>query len=164
MFFVRGYFIYAVICQRMNSLAAGECVDFCIQQVYYRRLITPTEMGASMEQDRPTNHADFHPGLKKIRQRRLLLWAVIFGYLPAMMIALNSANYRTWVTVAFVGWIVSLIAVVVVVCIVRCPRCGEYFHTNGPTFLPLRRCLHCTLHVKADKRPPEPGQPLTSDP
>ncbi len=109
-----------------------------------------------MEQDRPTNDPDYHGGLKKIRQRRLLLWAVIAAYLPAMMIALQSAHVRTWVTIAFVGWLVLLIVAVVLCCIVRCPRCGQCFHTNGPTFLPFRRCLHCGLHVKADKRPPEP--------
>lgn len=108
-----------------------------------------------MEQDRPTNHPDYHLGLKKIRRRRLLLWTVIIAYLPAMMFALQSSNVRTWVTIAFVGWIVSLIAAVVLCCIVRCPRCGECFHTNGPTFLPFRRCLHCGLHINADNRPPE---------
>lgn len=113
-----------------------------------------------MEPSKPTNHIDFKPGLKNIRRRRLILWMVIFAYLPAMMIALDSPDYRTWATVVFVSWIVVLILSVGFACLARCPRCGELFHTHGPTFLPLRRCLHCALHVNADKRPPEMDSPM----
>ena len=112
-----------------------------------------------MECSKPTNHSDYQPGLKKIRFRRRILWLVIGVYLPAMTIALGSSNYRTWSTVVFISWIVLLILVVGFACLIRCPRCGEQFHTHGPTFLPLRRCLHCALHVNADKRAPEKEPP-----
>ncbi len=100
--------------------------------------------------------AEYAPKLKKIRQRRIFLWVVIAAYLPAMMVALESPNYKTWASVVFGCWLVLLIIAVAFACVIRCPRCGECFHTHGPTFLPFRRCLHCALHVNADKRPPEP--------
>ncbi|MFO7577129.1 MAG: hypothetical protein R6W66_05325 [Pelovirga sp.] len=112
-----------------------------------------------MEENNSKDPTEYRPGLTKIRKRRLVLWMVIVAYVPAMMLALESPNYRTWVTVVFSSWIVLLVIAVAFACIVRCPRCGEQFHTHGPTFLPLRRCLHCALHVNADKRDPEPDPP-----
>jgi hypothetical protein len=112
-----------------------------------------------MAQQPPVDPREYREGLKKVRQRRLWLWLVIIVYLPAMMIALRQPNYKTWAALAFCIWIVLLIIVVAFACLVRCPRCGECFHTHGPTFLPLRRCLHCSLHVNADKRPPEEPPP-----
>lgn len=108
-----------------------------------------------METQPQPDPKSYAAGLKKIRQRRLLLWLVISAYLPAMAIALDSPDYRTWAATVFVSWVVLLIVVVAYACLARCPRCSELFHTHGPTFLPLRRCLHCALHVNADKRPPE---------
>lgn len=112
-----------------------------------------------MEEHTTTDPADYAPGLKKVRSRRWFLWLVIIIYLPAMMVALDSPNYKTWVTFVFGTWVVLLIIAVVFACIVRCPRCGECFHTHGPTFLPFRRCLHCALHINADKRGPEKSTP-----
>ncbi len=112
-----------------------------------------------MEETQPTDPIEYRSALKKIRKRRWYLWIVILAYLPAMMLALDSPDYKTWVTIAFATWIIILIFTVVLACLARCPRCGECFHTHGPTFLPFRRCLHCALHVNADKRPPEPEPP-----
>ena len=112
-----------------------------------------------MTENQPTDPIEYQPGLKKIRKRRRVLWLVVFAYLPAMMLALDSPNYKTWVTFVFISWIIILITAVVFACIVRCPRCGECFHTHGPTFLPFRRCLHCALHVNADKRAAEAEPP-----
>ncbi|PLX97047.1 MAG: hypothetical protein C0622_13740 [Desulfuromonas sp.] len=112
-----------------------------------------------MDEYKPTNSPDYIPGLKKVRSRRLFLWLVIIVYLPAMMLALDSPDYKTWVAVVFVTWLVLLIVAVAFACLVRCPRCGNCFHTHGPTFLPFRRCLHCSLHVNADKRAPEEHSP-----
>lgn len=105
-----------------------------------------------MDAHGPTNMKMYGPGLKRVRFRRLLLWVVILIYLPAMVLALDSADYRRWATIVFASWIILLIVAVTIACLARCPRCGELFHTQGPTFLPLRRCLHCSLHIKADKR------------
>ncbi len=108
-----------------------------------------------MEEHTPTDPREYASGLKKIRKRRRYLWLVIMVYLPAMMVALESPNYRTWAAVVFSVWIVLLIIAVAFACVIRCPRCGECFHTHGPTFLPFRRCLHCALHINADKKAPE---------
>jgi len=112
-----------------------------------------------MEEHKPVDPIEYQPGLKKIRKRRWFLWAIIFAYLPAMMVALDSPNYRARATFVFAVWIVLLITAVVFACIARCPRCDECFHTHGPTFLPFRRCLHCALHVNADKRAAEAESP-----
>ena len=112
-----------------------------------------------MEENNPIDPVEYRPDLQKIRKRRWCLWIIIVAYLPAMVVALDSPDYRTWVTIVFATWIVLLIIAVVFACIVRCPRCGECFHTHGPTFLPFRRCLHCSLHINADKRAAEPEPP-----
>ncbi len=112
-------------------------------------------MSAEHEQDQN----NYHDGLKKVRSRRRWLWLVIGVYLPAMMWALDSPDYKTRAIAVFFTWLIALIIAVGFACLVRCPRCGEYFHTHGPTFLPFRRCLHCALHVNADKRAPEAPPP-----
>lgn len=108
-----------------------------------------------MQENSPTDPSKYTPDLNKIRKRRWFLWLVILAYLPSMMLALDAPDYKTWVTIVFVAWIILLIIAVAFACVVRCPRCGECFHTHGPTFLPFRRCLHCALHINADKRAPE---------
>lgn len=112
-----------------------------------------------MEETNPIDPIEYRSSLQKIRKRRWFLWSVIIVYLPAMKVALDSPDYKTWVTIVFATWIVVLIIAVVFACIARCPRCGECFHTHGPTFLPFRRCLHCALHVNADKRAAEAESP-----
>jgi len=112
-----------------------------------------------MTEATPTDPTEYKTGLQKIRKRRWCLWLIIIAYLPSMMVALDSSDYKTWVTVVFASWIFLLIVAVVFACLVRCPRCGNCFHTHGPTFLPFRRCLHCALHVNADKRPHETEPP-----
>lgn len=91
------------------------------------------------------------PGLSKVRQRRVLLWAAIGIYLPGLLIALQlglSSQAMTWL---FGVWVAVLCIAVGLATVVRCPRCGKQFHTNGPTFLPVRKCVHCGLHVCADR-------------
>ncbi len=107
----------------------------------------------------PEDPREYGPVLKKIRRRRLWLWLVIAVYLPAMKLALDSPDYRFWAGLVFWSWLVLLILAVGFACVMRCPRCGKLFHTHGPTFLPLRRCLHCALHINADKRSVEPPPP-----
>jgi hypothetical protein len=93
----------------------------------------------------------YHAGLKKVRLRRWLLWGVILAYLPAMMLALETPDAGKSAVTVFIIWIVFLCIAVGLACVVRCPRCGGSFHTHGPTFIPFRRCIHCCLHVNADK-------------
>lgn len=108
-----------------------------------------------MHDESPQDPRQYREQLQKIRARRRLLWLVILIYLPAMMFALHQPDYKTWAAAVFITWIILLIVAVALACVIRCPRCGECFHTHGPTFLPFRRCLHCALHVNADKRGPE---------
>ena len=112
-----------------------------------------------MDDNKLKESEDYSSGLIKIRKRRRYLWLIILVYLPAMKLALDSPDYKTWATVVFASWIILLVIAVAFACIIRCPRCGECFHTHGPTFLPFRRCLHCALHINADKRATEKNSP-----
>lgn len=96
--------------------------------------------------------ADFAPGLKIIRRRRWYLWALIALYLPLMLSLLDrGASFNTLAT-AFLSWFVAVFSIALYAAVARCPRCGNYFHMNGMTLLYLRKCLHCYLHLTADKR------------
>lgn len=91
-------------------------------------------------------------GLKKIRQRRWILWLTIAVYIPAMMVSLQSPGGWNTVVKVFIVWLVLLCIAVGLAVVVRCPNCGNCFHTHGPTFFPFRRCVHCSLHISADKK------------
>lgn len=90
-------------------------------------------------------------GLAKIRKCRWLLWGSIIGYIPGLFLALNLGLSRGTLTWLFGGWVGLLCLTVGLACIVKCPRCRQPFHTNGPTFLPVRKCVHCGLPVNADR-------------
>ena len=104
-----------------------------------------------MTEENEIDPRTFHAGLKKVRRRRWFLWGVILVYVPAMMLALESPSAGNVAVAVFVIWIVFLCIAVALACVVRCPRCGNCFHTHGPTFIPFRRCVHCCLHVNEDK-------------
>lgn len=119
-------------------------------------------MEAPLSEAGNENLADIHPGLVKVRQRRWILWATLIIYLPGMSLALYLQASGSLQGKLFVGWVVLLCIAVGLATVVVCPRCGKPFHTNGPTFLPVRRCVHCRLHLCADKLPPAapgPGEP-----
>ena len=105
-----------------------------------------------MDENPSKNPVDFGPGLRKIRQRRWFLWLTILIYLPAMMASLRFSGGMNMAVKVFIAWIILLFITVWFVATIRCPDCGNYFHTNGPTFFPARRCLHCGLHINADKK------------
>ncbi|MEJ2470699.1 MAG: hypothetical protein P8Y91_07065 [Desulfuromonadales bacterium] len=95
--------------------------------------------------------AELAAGLAKVRSRRWLLWLAILIYLPGLLVALElqaSSRTLTWL---FAAWILLLCVVVGLATVVKCPRCGKAYHTHGPTFLPLRRCVHCQLPINFDK-------------
>ena len=102
--------------------------------------------------DAATEAVDFGPGLRRVRRRRWYLWGVIVGYLPAMWLSLRFLTLSQTISTVFVGWFVLLFVAALVAAVARCPRCGNYFHLNGMTLLYLRRCLHCQLHVNADRQ------------
>ncbi|MBE0499938.1 MAG: hypothetical protein IBX47_00750 [Desulfuromonadales bacterium] len=98
-----------------------------------------------------TETVDLTAGLAKIRSRRWLMWLVIFSYVPGLLISLEmqaSSSIMGWL---FALWVLLLCIVIGLATVVCCPRCKKPFHTNGPTFLPVRKCVHCGLHLKADK-------------
>lgn len=91
-------------------------------------------------------------GLSGIRKRRWYFWSVILVYLPVMWLTLKiNPAFRVLATV-FVIWVILLIVVALISAAARCPRCGNYFHLHGMTLLYLRKCLHCQLHICADKQ------------
>jgi hypothetical protein len=105
-----------------------------------------------LDEKQPLELTDFGPGLGKIRKRRWFLWAVILVYMPAMYTTLRlTQSYKATATV-FVVWIILLIIFATVAACARCPRCGNYFHMHGMTLLFLRKCLHCQLHINADRK------------
>lgn len=91
-------------------------------------------------------------GLKRIRRRRWVLWSVALVYLPEMLITLKLTHSGFALGVVFVIWFVFLCYAVVPVAFSLCPRCGNYFHMKGLMPVYLRRCLHCGLHICADKK------------
>jgi len=95
---------------------------------------------------------DYGPGLRIIRKRRWLLWMEIIIYLPAMWGTMQISSAFHVIAIAFGIWFLLLWIVVGYSALARCPRCGNYFHMHGMTLLYLRKCLHCQLHLKADKR------------
>jgi len=90
-------------------------------------------------------------GLARIRRRRWCLWGLIAVYLPAIWLSLRLTRSDAATAVVFGVWFVLVIAASCVVAFSRCPRCGHHFHMNGPVPLWLRRCLHCELHLTADR-------------
>lgn len=98
---------------------------------------------------------DLHPRLAKVRQRRWILWITILIYVPGVLIAFEAGTSGGTLATLFGCWVALLCIAVGLATVVKCPRCGQPFHTNGPTFLPLRRCVHCGLTLNADKKPAE---------
>lgn len=95
---------------------------------------------------------EFEAGLRVIRRRRWYLWGVILVYLPAMWTTLQLTPSRRAVAAVFAVWFVLLLITATVSAIARCPRCGNYFHMHGMTLFYFRTCLHCQLHINADKK------------
>ncbi len=93
-------------------------------------------------------------GLRKVRKRRWFLWGLLLVYVPAIWLSLHLTHSDRITAVVFGVWLVVLIIAVFFVSTARCPRCGNYFHVYGMTPLYLRRCLHCKLHISADKKKP----------
>ena len=94
----------------------------------------------------------FRSGLTRIRRRRWILWGTLLGYLPAIWLSLRITRSDAATGVVFGVWFAVLLVASCTASFAACPRCGNYFHVHG--FVPLftRRCLHCGLHVCADKR------------
>lgn len=99
----------------------------------------------------PTS-AELANGLALIRRRRWYLWGAILIYLPLLKLTLMLSP-STKVALSVVGlWLLFSFTLAFVAALARCPRCGHYFHMHGPTLLFMRKCLHCQLHLCADRR------------
>lgn len=95
---------------------------------------------------------DFAPGLASVRRRRWLLWFVLIAYLPTMWTTQRITRSFQGSLPVFFCWIVLLILAAVISATARCPRCKNHFHVNGMVLMYLRKCLHCQLHISADKK------------
>lgn len=96
---------------------------------------------------------DYSRGLSKIRIRRKFFFGVILAYIPVMWLIHSVAPDNRTMFTAFGVWVVLLIITCLVSAITRCPRCGNLFHVHGMAMLYLRKCLHCQLHINADRVP-----------
>ena len=109
-----------------------------------------------MDDNQPIDASSFESGLTVIRRRRRLFFSTVAIYIPAMWaIHSISPTYRTMGTSIGI-WVVILVITMFRSAVCVCPRCGNFFHVNGMSLLYLRKCLHCQLHVNADKRPQIP--------
>lgn len=81
----------------------------------------------------------------------MLLWAILLLYLPGLLTALELGLSSGTMFNLFAFWVILLCFAVGLATVVKCPRCNQTYHTNGPTFLPVRKCLHCGLSLQADK-------------
>ncbi|MCM2263670.1 MAG: hypothetical protein NDI73_00600 [Desulfuromonadales bacterium] len=104
-----------------------------------------------MKIDYQTDPATISQGLVKVRKSRWILWSAIIIYVPGLVIALQLNLSTAAMTKLFGLWVVLLCVAVGLATVVKCPRCRNSFHTHGPTFLPVRKCVHCSLPVNADK-------------
>lgn len=96
--------------------------------------------------------AELTAGLNLIRRRRWYLWTALLIYLPMIKLTL-VLSHSTRVTLGAVGlWLLFTFTLAFVAALARCPRCGHYFHMHGPTLLFMRKCLHCQLHLCADRQ------------
>lgn len=115
-------------------------------------LPTVAAAGAAAETaERIDDPSPIRGGLARIRKRRWMLWSVIIIYLPAMWTTQKiTRSFHDSLPVFFL-WFLILLLATGFSALARCPRCGNYFHLNGITLLYLRKCLHCQLHLNADR-------------
>lgn len=100
-----------------------------------------------------TDPAAFKQAMALIRWRRKYFFATIILYMPLMWgVSKISPTFRS-MAISFGIWVAILFITALLSALARCPRCGHYFHMNGMSLLYLRRCLHCQLHVTADRNP-----------
>ena len=115
------------------------------------RVSVPIEPG-TMSADQPVDAdpASYTPGLNLLRRRRQYFFGVVLVYVPVMWLLHEFAP--RFMLKAFAVWVVMLVAAMAVSAVARCPRCGNCFHMHGMTLLYLRKCLHCQLHINADRQ------------
>ena len=111
----------------------------------------PGEMSGGETEEASVDVAEYGPALNQIRWRRQLFFGVVLIYVPAVWVihGISPTNKTMFTTIGI--WVVLLLITCLMSASARCPRCGNYFHVHGMSMLYLRRCLHCQLHINADK-------------
>lgn len=105
-----------------------------------------------MDAESQPTPAELTTGLALIRRRRWYLWGAILIYLPVIKLTLMlTPSFKVVLSVVGIWLLISFI-LAFVAALARCPGCGNYFHMHGPTLLFMRKCLHCQLHLCADRR------------
>ena len=105
-----------------------------------------------MEEKKNEDVSKFASGLGKLRRRRWFLWGVILVYVPSIWLSLRLTNSDRQTAKVFAVWFLFVLVSSMLAATGKCPRCGNFFHVNGFIPLYLRRCLHCGLHITADKK------------
>ncbi|MDD2540291.1 MAG: hypothetical protein PHH28_04510 [Desulfuromonadaceae bacterium] len=104
-----------------------------------------------MEETPKSDPAAFGPAMRLIRRRRKYFFATVIAYMPAMWLTNKMFPSFRSMAITFGLWVSFLFITALYSAVARCPRCGQYFHMNGISLLYLRRCLHCQLHVTANR-------------
>jgi hypothetical protein len=112
----------------------------------------PARRESLLNEQAPFDATQAGPAMQTIRRRRWYLWWVILVYVPAMWVTMQVKPTYLVVGTVFVVWIILLFIAGIYSALARCPRCGNYFHMHGMTLLYLRKCLHCQLHINADRK------------
>ena len=105
-----------------------------------------------MEEKKTEDVSKFALGLGKLRRRRWFFWGVILAYVPSIWLSLRLTNSDRQTAKVFAVWYLFVLVSSILAATGKCPRCGKLFHINGFIPLFLRRCLHCGLHITADKK------------
>ncbi len=99
--------------------------------------------------------AEEREGLKKIRNLRFRLWALILAFAPIIWIVTRFTRSRSIIMVVMILWVAGVVHFAARAAFSPCPRCRNYFHaTRGtPSFWNLltRRCTHCGLPLRSDR-------------
>ena len=117
----------------------------------------PTAGIAAETAEKEVDPSVIRAGLSRIRKRRWMLWSVFIIYLPTMWTTQKITRSFNDSLPVFFLWCLILLLVMGFSALAKCPRCGNYFHLNGITLLYLRKCLHCQLHLTADKKDGDMG-------
>ncbi|WP_305041665.1 hypothetical protein [Geoalkalibacter sp.] len=100
----------------------------------------------------PEDFSQYALGMKALRRRRWFLFGLVLIYIPVMWLTLELSGSDRVAGMVFGVWILLVAVAVIFAAFAKCPRCGNFFHMQGFMPLYLRRCLHCELHVTADKK------------
>ena len=95
-------------------------------------------------------HAVIEAGLKKIRNRRKLLGAIIAVYIPAMVLLYMMHLPHPVILGTAVVLICLGIGMAFAIGLTPCPSCGKPYHVRGMGgSIFTGTCMHCGIRLKA---------------